>query len=484
MPHDRSRPFDVEANDAADITTQFWGKTRGWEADPDAESAGESIWAERTGSLRAIRHNLTGNMRRTPARHQQGRIDRTRSHGIVRPTSPDVDDAETTAPARREATLGELAAGWVDDEPLAHQPLTRRHDWTLPTAELQRAPRRPRKVDVEVELQHERPRRPAPRRQSAVGALSERLGVGAVDPLLARLGAIVLIGAAMLPVALAARGGSEADLLSAPAAAVMAAPLAGAATADITATTVAAPPTVVAAEATTPTTAAASSTTASSTAAPETSATAPAATAAGISDAAAVTQAATRVEPECALTYEAAVGDSWYRIADGAGITPADLLAANLAQLGTPIFPGDEICLPPGAVMPPPPTTTAAPTTTPTTTVASAPPSTTAPTTTAAPATTAPLATTDQVQQLIREIWPDELEERALQIAWRESGYRANAYNGWCCYGVFQIYYTAHASWLDDFGVYKASDLFDARKNITAAYEIYQRAGGWGPWGG
>jgi hypothetical protein len=93
-------------------------------------------------------------------------------------------------------------------------------------------------------------------------------------------------------------------------------------------------------------------------------------------------------------------------------------------------------------------------------------------------------ATPAQVQQMIRDIWPDELEEHALEIAWRESNYIATAHNGWCCYGVFQIYYTAHQSWLDDYGVNSANDLLDARKNITAAYALYQRAGGWGPWGG
>ena len=197
-------------------------------------------------------------------------------------------------------------------------------------------------------------------------------------------------------------------------------------------------------------------------------------------EAAVAQQPAQRVQPACALTYEAGVGDSWYRIADGAGITPRALLDANLAQLDTPIFPGDEICLPAGASMPSPPTTSTPATSAPTTT--GAPSSTTAaPTTTTAPA---PLATPAEVQQLIRDIWPDDLEQRALEIAWRESGYRANAYNGWCCYGVFQIYYTAHDDWLVNFGVTRATDLFDARKNITAAYELYRRAGGWGPWGG
>ena len=85
---------------------------------------------------------------------------------------------------------------------------------------------------------------------------------------------------------------------------------------------------------------------------------------------------------------------------------------------------------------------------------------------------------------LIREIWPDELEERALQIAYRESNFKSTAYNGSCCYGVFQINWSSHKSWLGAYGITSANDLLDARKNITAAYALYQRSGGWGPWGG
>ena len=86
--------------------------------------------------------------------------------------------------------------------------------------------------------------------------------------------------------------------------------------------------------------------------------------------------------------------------------------------------------------------------------------------------------------RLVREIWPDALEEKALQIAWRESNYKATAFNGSCCYGVFQINWSSHKSWLAGYGITTTNDLLDARKNITAAYAIYQRAGGWGPWGG
>ncbi len=191
----------------------------------------------------------------------------------------------------------------------------------------------------------------------------------------------------------------------------------------------------------------------------------------------------------------AGAGDSWYRIADGAGISPTALLAENGASLSTTIFPGDEVCLPEGASMPTPPTTAAA-TTAPTTTApsttsdsSSSDSSTTAPSTTEASTTTAAPTTTSYVSaseaaQIIRDVWPDDLEERALEVAWRESRHRPDADNGWCCHGLFQIYYSVHADWLQDFGVYQLSDLYDARKNAEAAYALYQGAGGWGPWGG
>jgi hypothetical protein len=80
-------------------------------------------------------------------------------------------------------------------------------------------------------------------------------------------------------------------------------------------------------------------------------------------------------------------------------------------------------------------------------------------------------------------VWPDELEERALQIAWRESNYIPTAKN-FCCYGVFQIYWSVHKSWLSGIGITSAEQLYDPTTNARAALALYERAGGWGPWGG
>jgi hypothetical protein len=84
---------------------------------------------------------------------------------------------------------------------------------------------------------------------------------------------------------------------------------------------------------------------------------------------------------------------------------------------------------------------------------------------------------------IIRSVWPDDLEERAIEIAWRESNHRSNVNNS-CCYGLFQIHWEAHRSWLSSMGVTSAWQLYDAKTNAVAAYTLYQRAGGFGPWGG
>jgi LysM repeat protein len=192
----------------------------------------------------------------------------------------------------------------------------------------------------------------------------------------------------------------------------------------------------------------------------------------------------------CGAQYELAAGDYWIRIADAVGVSLAELLDVNDASADTVLVPGRSICLPVGADMPAPPTTIA-PTSAP---AAPTPPSTPAtasapsrPTTVAAaPATTVvprPAAVPQsEAVAIIRDVWPDELEERALDIAWRESNHRSNV-NNYCCYGLFQIHWQAHRSWLSTLGVTSASQLYDPVVNATAAYTLYQRSGGFGPWG-
>ena len=523
MRRDHRRPFDIEASEASDVTQQFWGATRGWAADGDAIPLDDDHTPR---SLQSLKSSING-IRRRPTQQTRrvdatGRIDRTRSHGMPRPLAE-----EQLEVARREATLGELAAGWIDDD-----------EWPELDLIPARAPTRRNPVVAPP------PRREPPRVQDAfddddefeiypedhddelislspVAPLASKLGLGAVDPLLARLGAIVIAGVLLLPVALSARGGSHEALASA-GESVPAAAAAAAAVSEAVAPGTAAQPvaTSASAEAAGPvaahddatvdavsdddvSAAAAATQTAPEVASDQVQSVSTEATTLPAGDVpqsesvstdtpaevATVTEPADRLAPDCSLKYEAGQGDSWYRIADAAGVTPRALMDQNLAGLETPIFPGDEICLPEGATIPEQPVVTTAPTATsapataaPTTTVKATTTTTVKPPTTQAPPP-AP-ATAAQVQALIREIWPDELEEKALQIAWRESNYKATAFNGSCCYGVFQIHWGAHKSWLANYGISSTNDLLDARKNITAAYAIYQRAGGWGPWGG
>jgi len=85
------------------------------------------------------------------------------------------------------------------------------------------------------------------------------------------------------------------------------------------------------------------------------------------------------------------------------------------------------------------------------------------------------------VEAIIREVWPDHLEDRAVQIAWRESRHQPEVRNA-CCFGLFQIYWNVHKGWLAEHGVTSSDQLFDARTNANVALMVYERAGGWGPW--
>lgn len=83
-------------------------------------------------------------------------------------------------------------------------------------------------------------------------------------------------------------------------------------------------------------------------------------------------------------------------------------------------------------------------------------------------------------EETIRAVWPDDVEDRAVAIAWRESRLTPSARNA-CCYGLFQIHFAAHRSWLGQFGVTSPADLLNADTNARVALALYQSAG-WGPW--
>jgi hypothetical protein len=351
---------------------------------------------------------------------------------------------------------------------------------------------------------------------------------GGVDPRLFRLGAAAIIITLLVPVVVGFRSRTADDLMTLATAEAAArsdadAPLiedvAPGASAEVAASTTVAPEAATAGAASTadapePTAPAEIAASAAETDDDESSDPASdsgsASTESGAADGGA--ESAVVAEQVCAVDYEVRGGDFWLRLADGAGVELAELLEANDATVDTPLYPGRTICLPAGSKTPPPPPAsntgsagsangssggsssgssggssgnsqpapTAAPRPAPTT--PPTPPTTAAPTTTAPPPPPPPPAPA-QVEQIIRNVWPDDLEDKALRIAWRESNYQADVRN-YCCYGLFQIYWSVHQSWLRGMGVNSAYDLYDAETNTRAAYALYQRAGGWGPWGG
>lgn len=85
------------------------------------------------------------------------------------------------------------------------------------------------------------------------------------------------------------------------------------------------------------------------------------------------------------------------------------------------------------------------------------------------------------VEDIIRDVWPDQLEDHAVRIAMRESSLQPGVRNA-CCFGLFQLHWRAHRGWMAAFGVTSSDQLFDARTNAEMAYQLYLRDGGWGPW--
>ena len=448
-------PFDLEADD---LTQEFWGTSTGWVSGEHdlvrRNSAAGRTGINDTGAIRAIREGFAAF--RPQLVTDSGRVERVRRHGV-----PPERVERITPAGHREATLGELADG-----------RTRRGGWIVDEGNpVEGSGHRDQHLDHRRDPEVDVPLTPS-------GPIAARLG--GLDPLLVRAGLALFVLVALIPVVLSLRpdhAGAIDD--RAPIAAPQLAGADSAPSSAMTPSSQTAPsspmePSTSLSGQTATAVAAATDTVApaqveSVRPSADTQVASPSVAASGIDASATVGATAGRVVPTCPQTYTAGFGDSWYRIADEAGITPTALLAENGAHLDTVIFPGDAICLPAGAAVPTTPTTTT-PATTPATTV---PPSSTVP--------ASGDLSREEVQALIRQTWPADEVETALAIAERESNFIATADNGWCCVGVFQIYWEVHQGWLDDFGVYQRSDLYDARKNIAAAFHLWQGSG-WSPW--
>ena len=173
--------------------------------------------------------------------------------------------------------------------------------------------------------------------------------------------------------------------------------------------------------------------------------------------------------PQCGAKFTVQLGDSWSLLADYAGVGTRELLQVNKANARTVIVPGDELCVPQGARMRRP-----AP-------VATTQPARRASSPKPVVVVAAKRFSAAQSTKIIRDVFPDALEKRALEIVQRESRVNAAAYN-FCCYGLFQIHFQAHKSWLATLGVTNPSQLLDAGTNARAALTLYKRSNSWAAW--
>jgi len=159
----------------------------------------------------------------------------------------------------------------------------------------------------------------------------------------------------------------------------------------------------------------------------------------------------------CTRQHSAKPNDSWSRLAARFNLSLRELLAMNSASMRTAIFIGDTICVSQKRIVTQQPTVTK-------------------------PRET---YTRREVVAIIREVWPDDHEENALLVARRESRYVPTAVGGTrnCCYGLFQMYWSVHRSWLAKLGITEPSQLLDPRTNAEAAFALFRRNGNsWRPW--
>jgi hypothetical protein len=155
----------------------------------------------------------------------------------------------------------------------------------------------------------------------------------------------------------------------------------------------------------------------------------------------------------CTQHHTARPNDSWTRLAARFKTPLPELLALNDATSRTPLFIGDRVCVSAQSTVKKP--------------------------------SSIEQFTRKQSRAIIREVWPDDLEDTALFVAQRESNFVHSVVGGkgGCCVGLFQIYWSVHRSWLAAAGVTTAEQLLNPRINAEAALALYRRNGNsWRPW--
>ena len=182
--------------------------------------------------------------------------------------------------------------------------------------------------------------------------------------------------------------------------------------------------------------------------------------------------------PRCGLDYVVQAGDSWYGIASRAGVKAGPLAAVNGRTIASPLKVGQTICLPEGARRPTVTTTTTRP---PSSGSSSGSGSNISGDMRQIPYTPTRSYSRAEVEQIVRDVWPDHLENDALFVVQRESRFNPSARNS-CCLGLFQIHWRAHRSWLANYGVTDPTQLLDPAINARMALAAWERSGSWRPW--
>ena len=183
--------------------------------------------------------------------------------------------------------------------------------------------------------------------------------------------------------------------------------------------------------------------------------------------------------PRCGLDYVVQPGDSWYGIAERAGVKAGPLAAVNGKTLSSPLKVGQTICLPEGARRPSTTTTTTRPPQQSGSSGGSA--QTSANDMRLVPYEPSRLYSRDDVEQLVRAVWPDHLENDALYVVQRESRFNPGSRSR-CCIGIFQINWSSHKRWLANYGVTNPAQLLDPEVNARMALVAWERSGSWRPW--
>lgn len=186
--------------------------------------------------------------------------------------------------------------------------------------------------------------------------------------------------------------------------------------------------------------------------------------------------------PRCGLTYVVQAGDSWYGIAERAGVKAGPLASVNGKTLSSPLKVGDTICLPEGARRPAPTTTTTRPPSSSSSSSSSQSGSTVASyDMRLVPYEPSRLYSRDDIERIIRSVWPDHLYDDALFVVQRESRFNPGSRSR-CCIGLFQLNWRSHQRWLATHGVTDPTQLLDPEVNARMALVAWERSGSWRPW--